>query len=85
MLQYESKFNEDLTSSVDFHFYYKLARFTQVGINNYLGQSRRLHNNNITNNQTKRLNMGIYSYSLLVQTEKDKLARACLLYTSRCV
>ena len=78
MLQYESKFNEDLTSSVDFHFYYKLARFTQVGINNYLGQSRRLHNNNITNNQTKRLNMGIYSYSLLVQTEKDKLARALL-------
>lgn len=78
MLRYESKFNEDLTSSVDFHFYYKLARFTQVGINSYLGQLRRLHNNNITSNPLKTLNMGIYSYSLLVQTEKDGQARALL-------
>jgi len=78
MLQYESGFNENLSSSVDFFFYYRLARFSPVGINNYLGQMRRLHTNNITNNHLKALNMGLYAYRLLRHTEKDNEAKILL-------
>lgn len=80
MLKYEKGFNENLTASVDFYFYYKLARFTQVGINNYVGQLRRLHEGNITNahNKSTVLNMGIYSYRLLCETEQDKEAKILL-------
>lgn len=78
MLKYENAFNENLSSSVDFYFYYRLARFGQVGINNFVGQLRRLHDNNITNNHAKALNMGIYSYSLLMQSEEDHEAKISL-------
>ena len=80
MLQYEKEFNENLTASVDFYFYYKLARFTQVGINNFVGQLRRLHDDNITNahNKSTVLKMGIYSYKLLYESEKDKEANILL-------
>lgn len=77
-LQYQSSFNESLTSSVDFDFYYKLARFSPLGIHNYEGQLRRLHKNNITSNQIKALNMSIYCYNLLVETEQDNKAKTLL-------
>lgn len=78
MLKYENEFNQDLKSCVDFFFYYKLARYSQVGVANYIGQMRRLHKNNITTNKYMMLNMGIRSRELLRENERDGQAKVLL-------
>lgn len=78
MLKYEKGFNQNLKASVDFFFYYQLARYSQVGIINYIGMLRRLHTNNITFNKYKVLTMGIHSRTLLLESETDTQAKALL-------
>ncbi|MBK8185295.1 MAG: hypothetical protein IPK63_21275 [Candidatus Competibacteraceae bacterium] len=69
-----------------FFFYYKLARYTQVGVINYLGQMRRFHQNNITDNKYKMLEMRIRSRTLLYETEEDMQAKKLLSkYLASCL
>lgn len=78
MLEYERTFNTDLKACIDFFFYYKLARYTQVGVINYIGQMRRFHQNNITDDKYKMLEMRIRSRTLLAETEEDPQAKSFL-------
>lgn len=78
MLKYGPTFNENLKSCEDFFFYYRLARYTPVGINTNVGYMRRLHATNITTDKYKMLTMGILSRTLLRQSEMDKQAKDLL-------
>ncbi|KAB0668518.1 glycosyltransferase family 2 protein [Oryzomonas sagensis] len=71
MLQYEPCFEPTLRVCEDFHFYYRLARHSSVGIVNEVGMLRRLHENNTSSDPTKMLSDGIYSRSLLRDNEQD--------------
>jgi glycosyltransferase involved in cell wall biosynthesis len=78
LLAFESGFETTLKSCEDFHFYYRLARHTPVGIINKIGIMRRLHENNMSGNSVRMLSEGIRSRTLLRESEKELGARSLL-------
>ena len=71
ILKFEKGFEPTLTGGEDFHFYYRLARHTPVGLINKVGIKRRLHNSNISGDVEKMRIQAIRSRSILLQDEKD--------------
>jgi glycosyltransferase involved in cell wall biosynthesis len=80
LLRHQPGFDTRLRACEDFHFYYTLARHTQVGIVNEIGMLRRLHERNMTKEQDRMLLHGIRSYALLRDGENDPLAKAALAH-----
>lgn len=79
-------FHPDLKACEDFHFYYRCARRSPVGLMSNVGMLRRLHANNMTNNVWKMLHEGIRSRSFLCQSEEDPTAyRYLLAYIAQCM
>ncbi len=78
LLAFEAGFEPTLKSCEDFHFYYRLARHTPVGIINKIGIMRRLHGNNMSGNSTRMLTEGIRSRTLLRESEMESGARSHL-------
>jgi GT2 family glycosyltransferase len=78
LLALETGFEPSLKACEDFHFFYRLARHTQVGIINEVGMMRRMHGNNMTGNPVKMFTEGIRSRSFLRDTEQDLIVRAQL-------
>lgn len=68
-------FESSLKSSEDFHFYYRLARTTNVGIINKVGMCRRLHSYNMSSNTEKMMSECIRSYTMLLENEDNIQAR----------
>lgn len=78
-------FDSTLTSCEDFHFYYRLAKKTQVGILNRVGMLRRLHENNMSSNRRRMLFEEIRSRSMLLELEADSnLVKQLKTYISNC-
>ena len=78
-------FEPRLKGCEDFHFYYRLARHTRVGIINRLGMFRRFHQMNVTRDRVRMLTEGIRCYSWLSDTESDARAKAQLdRYVASC-
>lgn len=71
-------FETRLRCSEDFHFYYRLARHTPVGILNREGMLRRMHAHNLSSNWERLLPDNIHSYSQLRDAETDIQARRLL-------
>jgi glycosyltransferase involved in cell wall biosynthesis len=71
ILKFESGFESILKACEDFHFFYRLARHTSVGVINKVGMMRRLHGNNMSNNPVKMLTEGIHSRTMLRDSEQD--------------
>ncbi len=68
-------FDPSLKSGEDFHFYYRIARITKVGIINKVGMMRRLHANNMSSNAGVMLSECIRSYTMLRESENNAQAR----------
>jgi glycosyltransferase involved in cell wall biosynthesis len=92
LLKFESSFDPALRACEDFHFYYRLARHTAVGIANEVGMMRRIHGNNMTGDAVKMLSEGILSRIMLKSTEQDAVIRGyfdrhiaeCCRFLARC-
>lgn len=78
LLDKAPNFDERLRSCEDFHFYFRLARHTKVGIINKVGMLRRIHGNNLTGNWQRMLSNGVLSYSALRDTEGNATTRKLL-------
>ena len=78
LLQNESAFNPELVGTDDFHFYFRLARYGKVGIVNQVGQLRRKHKDNLSDNLDLMMNMAIHCRNLLVKSENDAKTKALL-------
>lgn len=78
ILEKVPSFDERLRSCEDFHFYFRLARQTKVGIINKVGMLRRIHGNNLTSNWQRMLSNGVLSYSALRDTEASATVRRLL-------
>lgn len=74
LLAYVPGFEPTLKASEDFHFYYRLSRYTKVGIINKVGMLRRLHSSNMSGNKTLMAIQGIRAYGLLRDSEDDPVA-----------
>jgi glycosyltransferase involved in cell wall biosynthesis len=73
LLHLETLFETSLKSCEDFHFYFRLARHTSVGVINKVGLMRRLHINNLSSNiETMRLE-GIRSRRMLIKYFNDTI------------
>jgi glycosyltransferase involved in cell wall biosynthesis len=77
-LEVEAGFEPTLTACEDFHFYYRHARHTPVGIINKVGMLRRLHDGNMTADPLRMLREGIRSRGLLRDSERDSRCRQYL-------
>jgi glycosyltransferase involved in cell wall biosynthesis len=75
VLEIESGFEPTLKACEDFHYYYRLARHSNVGVINYVGMMRRLHGNNMSNVETRMLTERIRSRTLLRDSEHNRKAR----------
>jgi len=75
LLQLEAGFEPTLRACEDFHFFYRLARHSPVGVINETGMMRRFHGNNMTGNPVKMLSEGIRSRTLLRDSEQDPVNR----------
>ena len=71
LLRLERGFEPSLKACEDFHFYFRLARHTPVGVINKVGMMRRLHENNMSGNPVKMFSEGIRSRNLLRDGELD--------------
>ncbi len=81
----EFKFEASLKSSEDYHFYFRLARQSPVGIINKVGMLRRLHGDNMTRNVERMMREGIRCRSMLIYTEKNPHVRRLLnRYVANC-
>ncbi len=78
MLASTAGFEPTLKSCEDFHFYFRLARISPVGIVNRVGMLRRLHDANMSGNSFRMLSERIRSRTMLRDTENDPKARANL-------
>jgi len=78
LLSYVPGFEPTLKASEDFHFYYRLTRYTKVGVINKVGMMRRLHSSNMSGNKTLMAVHGIRAYGLLRDSEEDPEARYIL-------
>lgn len=78
-------FEPTLHACEDFHFYYRLARHTPVGLINRIGMLRRLHDSNMSGDPVRMFSAGTQAYSMLLEDERDAAARAALTrYIARC-
>lgn len=75
ILKHESGFDPTLKSCEDFHFYFRLARHTPVGVINMVGMMRRVHGDNMSGNVFKMRSEGIRCCTLLKDGEKDPEVR----------
>ncbi len=75
ILKFESGFEPTLRACEDFHFYYRLARHTRVGVINEVGMLRRWHGDNMSANSLKMLSEGIRSRTLLRSSENNARLR----------
>lgn len=71
-------FDTSLKSSEDFHFFYRLARMTDVGVLNRIGMERRLHGSNMSGNAERMMRECIRSYQMLHASEEDLVAKKWL-------
>jgi glycosyltransferase involved in cell wall biosynthesis len=78
MLALESGFEPTLKSCEDFHFYFRLARHSPIGVINKVGMMRRLHSSNMSGNSSGMLHEGIRSRTLLRDSEQDSRVRGHL-------
>lgn len=84
-LQHASGFEPSLKRCEDFHFYFRLARHTPVGLINKVGMLRRFHESNMSGNALKMLTEGIRSRTMLRETEKRPEVRKHLdRYIANC-
>lgn len=67
------EFSTDLRIGEDFHFYYRVARYYNVGLINHVGSLRRLHESNVTGNRLRMLHYGIASRTQLRDTESSTI------------
>lgn len=74
LLELEPGFETKLRSCEDFHFYYRLARHTRVGIIDRVGLLRRCHSSNKSGDPLRMYREGIHSRTLLRATERDPVA-----------
>jgi glycosyltransferase involved in cell wall biosynthesis len=85
VLELEAGFEPTLKACEDFHFYFRLARHTRVGVINEVGMMRRLHGNNMSSNSLKMLSERIRSRTMLRDSEQDPTTRSYLnLYIADC-
>lgn len=68
-------FEPTLKACEDFHFYYRLVRYSRAGIMNHVGMLRRLHANNMSGNSTLMAVEGIRSYGMLLEAEDNPQAK----------
>jgi glycosyltransferase involved in cell wall biosynthesis len=79
------RFEPTLHACEDFHFYYRLARHTPVGLINRIGMLRRIHGSNMSGDPVRMFSAGTQAYSMLLEDERDAAARAALArYIARC-
>jgi glycosyltransferase involved in cell wall biosynthesis len=76
------QFDPTLKASEDFHFYYRLARKTKVGVVNRVGMLRRIHGGNLSCDFVKMFTEGIRSYTMLRGSETNYQAKVLL---GRCI
>ena len=74
-LKLETGFEPSLKSCEDFHFYFRLARHTPVGVINEVGMMRRVHGNNMSGNVVRMRLEGIRSRTMLRDSEPDSEVR----------
>jgi glycosyltransferase involved in cell wall biosynthesis len=78
MLDLVPGFEPRLKACEDFHFYYRVARHTKVGIIGRVGMFRRFHQMNVSRDRLRMLTEGIRCYSWLAASENDARAKARL-------
>jgi hypothetical protein len=78
LVNLEKGFDPSLKACEDFHFYFRLARHTPVGVVNKIGMLRRLHGDNMSSNPWKMYSEGIRSRTLLRDSEQDPSIRTQL-------
>jgi glycosyltransferase involved in cell wall biosynthesis len=84
-LNHAPGFEATLRACEDFHFYFRLARHTRVGLVNRIGMMRRLHQDNMSSDSARMLSEGIRSRALLRDGESDLVVRAGLeRYIANC-
>ena len=71
LLDVESGFAPSLRNCEDFHFYFRLARHSPVGIINKVGLLRRFHAQNKSGDAFRMLDQGRRSLTMLLDTEQD--------------
>ena len=71
-------FAAHLRGCEDFHFYFRLARHSPMGIFNRVGMRRRMHDSNLTRNWARMLPDAIRSYCALRDTESNPHTRRLL-------
>lgn len=86
LLTLEGGFEPTLKSCEDFHFYFRLARHTPVGIVDEVVLKRRMHGTNMSGNRARMLNEGLRSRSMLIADEVDAETRKLLnQYCATCL
>lgn len=78
LLRHVPGFVARLRGCEDFHFYFRLARHTRVGILNKVGMLRRVHSSNASKNWSLMIPDGIRSYGELRAVETDPHIRRAL-------
>jgi hypothetical protein len=85
LLRLEPTFHQSLKSCEDFHFYFRLARRTPVGVINKVGMLRRVHGRNMSGDALKMRTEGIRSRTMLRDTEENPVVRKDLnRYIANC-
>jgi len=77
-------FDQTLLASEDFHFFYRIARHTPIGVVRKVSMLRRLHAHNMSADPEKMLREGFRARHMLFETETDVAARANLLEYLAC-
>ncbi|MFZ1987205.1 MAG: glycosyltransferase family A protein [Desulfatitalea sp.] len=78
LLEQERAFDPTLIGTDDFDFYFRLARQGKVGIINQVGQMRRKHGENLSDNLDLMMTMAIRCRTLLRDSEKDAQTKILL-------
>lgn len=71
ILKFAAGFEPTLRACEDFHFYFRLARHSQVGVINEVGMMRRLHASNMSGSLLRMESEGVRSRALLRDSEHD--------------
>ncbi|MDY0391240.1 MAG: glycosyltransferase [Desulfobulbus oligotrophicus] len=81
MLEKEPGFEPGLKACEDFHFYFRLARHSPVGIVNSVGMLRRFHDRNMSSSSFIMQAEGARSCTMLLDDESDLVVRQQLIAT----
>lgn len=81
MLEKEPDFEPGLKACEDFHFYFRLARHSPVGIVNSVGMLRRFHDRNMSSSSFIMHAEGARSCTMLLDDESDLVVRQQLIAT----